>query len=161
MTRNVTVEAALKQIINLETTAALHRRHGSALDKPNAGSLKKILVLFSDTSIPAPTSDKKCGVWKEIDDDRMINDLFLTLNRKKLLMSEGSNFAPGGLLYRLVGDDGCLETTDAILEGTFDVDSLKDKNRSDIATLMTFVGHMKLSIFVIRFDRLPQLCPHT
>ena len=65
----------------------------------------------------------------------MINDLFLTLNRKKLLMSEGSNFAPGGLLNRLVGDDGCSETADAVLEGTFDVDSLKDKNRSDIAVL--------------------------
>ena len=73
----------------------------------------------------------------------MINDLFLTLNRKKLLMSEGSDFASGGLLNRLVGNDGCSETADAILEGTFDVDYLKDENRSDIATLMTFVGHMK------------------
>ena len=143
LTRNVTVEAALKQIINAETSAALHRRHGGVINTPHSGSLTKILVPFPDSSVPAPTSSAKCGVWKEIDDDRMINELFLTLNEKKLLLSQGSDFAPGGLLHGLVGDDGCSETADKILDGSFDATILQDENRSDVATLMAFVKHME------------------
>ena len=143
LTRNVTVEAALKQIINAETSAALHRRHGGVINTPHSGSLTKILVPFPDSSVPAPTSSAKCGVWKEIDDDRMINELFLTLNEKKLLLSQGSDFAPGGLLHGLVGDDGCSETADKILDGSFDATILQDEDRSDVATLMAFVKHME------------------
>jgi len=56
--RNIKLEAAIKQIINAETSRALHRRHGAVMKGKHPGSLKKILVPFPDSSIPAPTSSK-------------------------------------------------------------------------------------------------------
>ena len=142
--RNIHMEAALKQIINAETSRALHRRHGASLKSQHPGSLKRILVPFPDTSVPIPQVDEKCAIWKEIDDDGIINKLFVHLNRKKLLMSEGRDFAPGGILHNLVGNDGCSETADSILNGTFDTDCLRGvQHRHDIDTLLTLIKHME------------------
>ena len=141
--REITMEAAIKQIINTETSKALHRRHGAALKGNHPGSLKKILVPFPDSSIPAPLTAEKCDSWREIDDDRIINQLFVHLNRKKLLMSEGRDFAPGGALHGLVGEDGCSDTADSILQGTFDAEFLRKNKRDDIETLMTLIRHME------------------
>lgn len=140
--RNIKLEAAIKQIINAETSRALHRRHGAVMKGKHPGSLKKILVPFPDSSIPAPTSSKKCEVWREIDDDTTINNLFVHLNRKKLLMAEGSDFAPGGLLHDMVGSDGCSAGADDLLEGKYNVHDLLTAKREDIDTLLTFIKHM-------------------
>jgi hypothetical protein len=140
--RDIPLTAALKQIINAETAKALHQRHGAVLKEKHPGSLKKVLVPFPDSSVPASTTDKKCEVWREIDDDKIINDLFLHLNKQKLLMSEGRDFAPGGILHNLVGPDGCSSTADAILEGAFNMDILQGVHRNDSETLFTFLKHM-------------------
>lgn len=66
----------------------------------------------------------KCDVWDELADDDTINNLVLTLNGKKLNMSTGSDFSPGGTIYNLVGRDGCSDTTDTIQDGTFDAAQL-------------------------------------
>ena len=141
--RDITLEAALKQILNAETSKALHRRHGLVIKDKHPGSLKKVLVPFPDSSIPAPTTDAKCDIWREIDDDEIINKLFVHLNRRKLLMSEGRDLAPGGVLNTLVGPDGCSDIADSILNGHFDAEVLRDTNRTDIDTLMTLVKHME------------------
>ena len=141
-TRDITMEAALKQILNAETSKALHRRHGAALKGNHPGSLKKILVPFPDSSVPAPLSASKCDVWREIDDDGIINKLFVHLNKKKLLMSQGRDFAPGGILNTLVGPDGCSDIADDILNGNFDSALLGNMERDDCETLMAFVKHM-------------------
>jgi hypothetical protein len=140
--RDLTREAALKQIINAETSKALHRRHGAALKKKHPGSLKRILVPFPDSSVPAPASADKCAVWREIDDDTTINKLFVHLNRNKLLMSAGRDFAPGGLLHSLVGPQGCSDTADEILKGEFDTAYLRDLQRPDTDTLLAFIKRM-------------------
>ena len=59
------------------------------MEESHPGSLKKILVPFPDSSVPAPLTSEKCNVWREIDDDETINKLFVHLNKRKLLMSEG------------------------------------------------------------------------
>ena len=141
--RNITLEAALKQILHAETSRALHRRHGAALKGTHPGSLKKILVPFPDSSVPAPLTADKCNVWREIDDDKIINKLFVHLNRRKLLISEGRDFAPGGILHKLVGPDGCSETADDILNGNFDADFLGNTKRDDIETLLKLIKHME------------------
>jgi hypothetical protein len=140
--RDISTTAALKQIINAETAKALHKRHGAVLKDKHPGCLKKILVPFPDTSVMAPLTDKKCDVWREIDDDKVINDLFLHLNKNKLLMSSGRDFAPGGFLHTLVGPDGCSSTADSILDGTFDASYLRDENRHNAETLITLISHM-------------------
>ena len=107
------------------------------------GSLTKILVPVPDSSKEAPTSgSKRCEAWEPIENDKIINQLFCTLNKKKLCMALGSDFAPGGLLHSLVGEDGCSVIADTLLDGTFDRSSLRVHNRSDIETLMVFVKHM-------------------
>jgi hypothetical protein len=143
MKRDITMEAAMKQILNAETSKALHRRHGAAIKKPHPGSLKKVLVPFPNSTIPTSTTDNKCGIWQEIDNDAIINKLFVHLNRKKLLMSSGRDFAPGGFLNKLVGPDGCSETADSILQGTFEIEDLIDQTRPDIDALMALVRHME------------------
>ena len=140
--RDISMQAALKQIINTETAKALHKRHGAVVKDKHPGSLKKILVPFPDSSVMAPVTDTKCEVWREIDNDKIINNLFLHLNRNKLLMSTGRDFAPGGLMHELVGPHGCSSTADKILEGTFDTDYLRNENRSDVTTLLKFISHM-------------------
>ena len=140
--RDVTREAALKQIINAETSKALHRRHGAALKKQHPGSLKKILVPFPDSSVPAPTSEKRCDVWREIDDDDTINKLFVHLNRQKLLMSTGRDFAPGGLLHSIVGPQGCSAQADDIIDGVYDTEHLQHLPRPDTDTLLAFIKRM-------------------
>ena len=57
-------------------------------------------------------------------------------------MSTGSDFAPGGLLFDLVGRDGCSAIANEILDGSFDAEQLRDINRSDVNTLIEFIKQM-------------------
>ena len=86
---NIKVESALKQIINLETSKALHKHHGGVMKEAHPGSLKKVLVPVPNSPVPDSTTAAKCNAWGEIDDDATINSLFLLLNEKKLDMSKG------------------------------------------------------------------------
>lgn len=141
--RNTSLESALKHIINAETVRALHRRQGAVVRGSHPGSLTKILVPIPDSSKEAPSAgSKRCDAWESINHDKIINSLFCTLNKKKLCMALGSDFAPGGIMHNLVGEDGCSEIADMLLDGSFDRSSLRVHNRSDIDTLMVFVRHM-------------------
>ena len=80
--RNIEVESALKHIINLETSKALHQRQGGVMKDAHPGSLKKVLVSVPNSSVPASTTAAKCDAWEEIDDDATISSLFLLLNEK-------------------------------------------------------------------------------
>ena len=62
--------------------------------------------------------------------------------RKNLICPKGLTLAPGGLLYDLVGQDGCLAIADEILEGTFDVNQLSDLECANVTTLIAFVQQM-------------------
>ena len=94
-------------------------------DSNKGTSLKSIMVPVPRSDVPAPQeAGKRCKSWTELEEDKIIKNLFRTLNRKKLSMSLGSDFAPGGTLYKLVGPDGCSETADTMLDGTFDRSSL-------------------------------------
>ncbi len=123
--RNIELESALKQIINSETSKALHKRQGAVMKNSSHGSLRSIMVPVPRSDIAAPTeTGKRCKAWTELEEDNIINNLFRMPNRKKLSMSLGSDFAPGGVLYNLVGPDGCSEIADTILAGSFDRSSL-------------------------------------
>ena len=141
--RNTTLASALKQIINSETSRALHQRQGAGMKGAHPGSLKSILVPCPDFSAASDDPKKYCEAWSTLTEDKIINNLFRTLNLKKLTMALGSDFAPGGVLYNLVGENGCSNIADTMLDGTFDRSSLRIHNRSDIETLMAFVKHME------------------
>ena len=140
-TRNIEYVSALKQIINAETSKALHERHGGIIkDNSKRGGIKSILV-------PRPgllemPSDKHDDGWVSIDNDKWINDLFRSINRRKLSMSNGSAMAPGGIIGDIIGPHGTSSGADEILDGSYDVDQLTPIGDIDIETLKEFVKQM-------------------
>ena len=141
-TRNVKYESALKQIINAETSRALHARHGFIIKETgNRGGIKSIMVPRAGTDLDPQTSKYDEG-WITIENDKWINSLFSAINRKKLCMSNGSAMAPGGIIHELIGPQGTSEIADEILHGHFDVEQLTPINDIDISTLKEFVRQM-------------------
>ena len=141
-TRNIEYASALKQIINAETSRALHERHGGLLNKDkNRGGIKSILVPRPGSDLALPGAKPDDG-WDSIDNDTWINALFASINRRKLCMSNGSTMAPGGILYDIIGPYGTSDGADEILKGTFDVETLTPIGDIDIVTLKEFVRQM-------------------
>ena len=141
-TRNVKYEAALKQIINAETSRALHQRHGYIIKEDGKrGGIKSILVPRPGTDLDPPSSKYDDG-WITIDNDKWINSLFSAINRRKLCMSNGSAMAPGGILHNIIGPHGTSEAADEILKGSFDIEQLTPIDDIDIKTLHEFVKQM-------------------
>ena len=58
-------------------------------------------------------------------------------------MAEGRDFAPGGVLHNLLGEDGCSDTADSILNSTFNTDVLREQKRDNLETLLTLIKHME------------------
>ena len=70
-------------------------------------------------------SNNNNNKWDSIENNTWINNLFTTINRRKLCMSNGSAMAPGGMIHELIGPHGISLRSDELLNGEFDVDSLQ------------------------------------
>ncbi len=91
------------------------------------GGIKSILVPRPGSDLPLPGAKPKVEEWDSINNDAWINNLFASINHKKLLcMSNGSAMAPGGIIHKLIGPHSIGLHSDDRLNGEFDVGTLTD-----------------------------------